>query len=224
MAPSLYASFGRSILSRTRPSKLGTPLSRAISITASDNPYGYRFKLPRYVDPWMEHLDDYCPGGLHPVVIGEVLGSRYKVVHKLGMDSSTVWLARDQQRSHGPGSLVTVNVMSANVHADLERPLEDPSTILQISDLVRKSQDPAAKNIRPVLDHFTHEGPNGLHHCLVSQFMGPCVPALRLRSNYGYRLRSDAARGASKRMADALRFLHSEGIVHGSSSVVLQCC
>lgn len=45
-----------------------------------------------------ECVHDYCPGGLHPVHIGDRLdGDRYKVVHKLGYGAtSTVWLARDR--------------------------------------------------------------------------------------------------------------------------------
>ena len=38
----------------------------------------------------------YCPGGYHPVRIGEVYADRYKVIQKLGFGRySTVWLAQD---------------------------------------------------------------------------------------------------------------------------------
>lgn len=40
----------------------------------------------------------YEPGGYHPIDIGDVLQSRYRVVHKLGWGgSSIVWLCRDDQ-------------------------------------------------------------------------------------------------------------------------------
>lgn len=46
-----------------------------------------------------EDLTRYCPGGYHPVHIGDSFnGGRYKILHKLGFGAfSTVWLARDLQ-------------------------------------------------------------------------------------------------------------------------------
>src|SRR5690349_2939382 len=46
----------------------------------------------------VEKLERYRPGGYHPVTIGEQLGGRYSIVHKLGFGGySTIWLARDQK-------------------------------------------------------------------------------------------------------------------------------
>lgn len=45
-----------------------------------------------------EQEDDtqYCRGGYHPVVLGDVFDRRYRVVRKLGWGHfSTVWLCRD---------------------------------------------------------------------------------------------------------------------------------
>lgn len=44
-----------------------------------------------------EALSRYCPGGYHPVRIGDVFdGGKYRVVRKLGYGVySTVWLACD---------------------------------------------------------------------------------------------------------------------------------
>lgn len=53
-----------------------------------------RFKTITLPCEWVE---DYRPGGYHPVVIGDVFNnSQYKVIRKLGEGSySTVWLAHD---------------------------------------------------------------------------------------------------------------------------------
>lgn len=54
-----------------------------------------RFEPITFLCEWVE---DYRPGGYHPVVLGDVFNNRYKVIRKLGEGSySTVWLARDQK-------------------------------------------------------------------------------------------------------------------------------
>lgn len=64
-----------------------TPLSRALKDE------GQRFKTITLPCEWVE---DYHPGGYHPVVLGDVFNGQYKVLRKLGEGSySTVWLARD---------------------------------------------------------------------------------------------------------------------------------
>lgn len=45
----------------------------------------------------IERLERYCPGGYHPVNVGDRFHSQYHVVDKLGYGSySTTWLARDE--------------------------------------------------------------------------------------------------------------------------------
>ncbi len=46
-----------------------------------------------------EDLRLYCPGGYHPVHLGDLFkNGRYEVLNKLGFGSfSTVWLARDDE-------------------------------------------------------------------------------------------------------------------------------
>ena len=43
-----------------------------------------------------ESIEDYLPGGYHPVHLKDILKAQYKVIRKLGDGgSSTVWLAFD---------------------------------------------------------------------------------------------------------------------------------
>lgn len=43
----------------------------------------------------VECVQDYVPGGLHAIYLGDMVG-RYKILRKLGYGGySTVWLARD---------------------------------------------------------------------------------------------------------------------------------
>lgn len=54
----------------------------------------WRFKTITSLCEWVE---DYRPGGYHPVLLGDMFNDgQYKVIRKLGEGSySTVWLARD---------------------------------------------------------------------------------------------------------------------------------
>ncbi|OQE44139.1 hypothetical protein PENCOP_c002G02781 [Penicillium coprophilum] len=47
-----------------------------------------------------ELVEDYCPGGYHPVALGDVFDDQYKVIRKLGEGSyAAVWLAHDLRNS-----------------------------------------------------------------------------------------------------------------------------
>jgi serine/threonine-protein kinase SRPK3 len=43
-----------------------------------------------------EPPERYCPGGYHPVHLGEIFNDEYQIISKLGYGVySTVWLAKD---------------------------------------------------------------------------------------------------------------------------------
>lgn len=47
-------------------------------------------------DEEQEDPAQYCRGGYHPVIIGDIFDNRFRVVRKLGWGHfSTVWLCRD---------------------------------------------------------------------------------------------------------------------------------
>lgn len=53
----------------------------------------WRFRPLRAPTEWIE---EYRPGGYHPVELGDVFVNKYRVVRKLGYGAySTVWLAHD---------------------------------------------------------------------------------------------------------------------------------
>lgn len=55
-----------------------------------------------------ENLSKYCPGGYHPVSLGDTLNDgRYEIHHKLGWGGfSTVWLANDRECVTTPNSFL----------------------------------------------------------------------------------------------------------------------
>jgi hypothetical protein len=58
----------------------------------SSDPENWRFEDTGAGCEWVE---DYCPGGLHPIALGDTFhDGKYRVIRKLGYGScSTVWLA-----------------------------------------------------------------------------------------------------------------------------------
>ncbi|KZT69697.1 kinase-like protein [Daedalea quercina L-15889] len=161
----------------------------------------------------VEDVEQYRPGGFHPISIGNTFcGRRYKVVHKLGFGgSSTVWLARDQHSS--PGVLVALKAMHASTSTT------DPSEIPEIVvPETLQAAHSASGSFQAVTDHFVVDGPNGTHHFLVSPFAGPSVLAMSDspgRVAGSRRLRGDLARSVARQTAATLHYMHSAGFVHG---------
>jgi len=70
----------------------------------------------------VEKLERYCPGGYHPVTIGEQLGGKYSIVHKLGFGAySTIWLARNQES--GKYVAIKIPVAACDPIMGRERPI-----------------------------------------------------------------------------------------------------
>jgi serine/threonine-protein kinase SRPK3 len=150
----------------------------------------------------VENLEDYQTGGDHPIHLGDRLGNtgRYHVIHKLGYGGfSTVWLCRDGQEE----KYVAVKVLTADVSAD---DLPD----LRLIDLDKSA--PEAEYISIPKEHFSLEGPNGTHQCLVLTLLGPRVsPDIWIEMhNPGPTLRNFC-----QQTAYALKFLHQNGLCHG---------
>ena len=85
----------------------GPDISLDTSRQSPTKPGKTQYKLIEYV----EDLERYCPGGYHPLTIGDALNhGRYQLVDKLGYGGySTIWLARDLHRA----KYVAVKVITA---------------------------------------------------------------------------------------------------------------
>ncbi|KNZ73335.1 Serine/threonine-protein kinase SRPK1, partial [Termitomyces sp. J132] len=163
---------------------------------------------PRELYQWLDDVEDleqYSPGGYHPVHIDDVLNGRYCIVHKLGFGSySTVWLARDQQQNRFVAMKFTIASASA----------ESPETRILHHINASGHQHPGRKFIATLLDDFELEGPNGRHRCLVMEVVGPSVGKVRYETP-GNTLPMSIARKVALQSAQGLAFLHSSGVVHG---------
>ncbi|KAJ9291922.1 hypothetical protein DTO021C3_362 [Paecilomyces variotii] len=151
-----------------------------------------------------ESLEKYKPGGYHPIVIGDILHERYRIVDKLGFGGySTVWLAQDTHL--GRYVAIKVGIADALAHEVkilrvLSAPLPSPSSL-----------HPGRNSISFPLDEFKLHGPNGTHPCYT---MIPARCNLR-EVSFSRLFPIEVTRALSGGLTLALAYTHSRGYVHG---------
>ncbi|KAF7540063.1 hypothetical protein G7054_g1638 [Neopestalotiopsis clavispora] len=161
-----------------------------------------------YVDHYGENIEPlwhYCPGGYHPINIGDHLQSRYRIVDKLGHGSySTIWLARDEQLA----KYVAIKVgVARSDHKEVD-------VLTQLTAYGCQNGHHAEAFILPVLDRFDINGPNGVHPCFVTV---PTRCSLRdsLLARNGFLFQTKTARSLTAQLALAVAHIHELGYVHG---------
>lgn len=153
----------------------------------------------------VEELDNYGPGGYHPVHLGDTFQKKYTVIHKLGFGgAATVWLARDTEFNR----YVALKILCAEISSE--------SHDVEIVEYLKQKDDGGLgrQYISFLLDHFQIDGPNGLHLCLVSKVFGPALSQLTVS---GKQLRGSVARQISRQAVEAVAWLHSHGVCHGGT-------
>ncbi|KAI3528618.1 SRPK2 bound unphosphorylated [Colletotrichum abscissum] len=182
----------------TRKSRIFSTLPYSM-MSASEFDYGYIENV--------ERLNDYRPGGYHPIQIDDRLHKRYRIVHKLGHGTfSTVWLALDE----GTSNYVAVKVGIADADT------REVDILSQLTTGVANRSHAAhkASMIPTVIDRFSLDGPNGTHPCFVT------VPArcnlMDAKEASDPRLFDlDVARSLAAQLAIAISLVHSQGYAHG---------
>ncbi|KAH8788957.1 kinase-like domain-containing protein, partial [Diaporthe sp. PMI_573] len=164
-----------------------------------------------------EPPEDYRPGGLHPIALGDTFqDGRFVIRHKLGFGGqATVWLAQDTRQSQW----VSLKIKQSRIS---EGPLEqDPEVqaLLAMEKHYASSDQRLSRCFTRLLATFRISGPNGTHNCLVTELVGPCVSrVLRACTLFGETLRPDTVLRASRRVLQAVNFAHHAGVVHGDIS------
>ncbi|KAI2707809.1 hypothetical protein CBS147354_9433 [Penicillium roqueforti] len=160
-----------------------------------------------------EWVEDYRPGGYHPVVLGDVFNRQYKVIRKLGEGSySTVWLARDLENSGYVALKILVSEISGS------------TTELRIlRHIIEVVLVEGTRYITRLLGEFEYRGPNGVYKCLVFEPMGPSVNTMveelpqfkPRRREMKIRYPLQMVKSILKQSLQALVFLYENGIAHG---------
>lgn len=170
--------------------------------------------IPSRLDE-IEYVEEYQPGGLHPINIGDTFSKgRYKIIHKLGHGgSSTIWMARDCLQDAPRGRVVTLKALRADISS------KSPDTIPEIViPRLLEAVSSHSNDLQTIQDHFLVEGPNGTHRFLISPFAGPSILAMYDcpgRVSGSRRLREGLARKLAKQTVLAIYQMHRAGIVHG---------
>lgn len=98
----------------------------------------------------------------------------------------------------------------------------DPIEIRSYEHLNKKASGNLSQHyIATMLDSFVHEGPNGSHHCLVSEFLGPSLDRF-MREHEKHHYAKKLAMYNVGNIADmmhqvmeAVSFIHEAGMAHG---------
>ncbi|CAG8040570.1 unnamed protein product [Penicillium salamii] len=153
---------------------------------------------------FVEDMDRYCPGGYHPLKIGDVLADgRYRLVDKLGYGGySTVWLARDiREARYVAVKVITADGSSCSPEANL------------MDFLGKLPSTSGAEIIPPLLDEFWVTGPNGQHKCNVTHPARMSLLAAREDSIF-HLFPPKVAHSIIAQLIRGVAFLHSNNIVH----------
>ena len=130
-------------------------------------------------DSWNEEEDlkDYRRGGYHPVRIGDRFKEeRYRVLSKVGWGHfSTVWLAWD---STAVRPVVVKLQKSATRYSDAAK--DEVEILRQITE----SANASGRFLVLLHDNFVHRGPNGLHHVMAFEVLGPTLLSLIKQTDY----------------------------------------
>lgn len=148
-------------------------------------------------------LNDSCQDTHHPLVHGDILNGRYRVVHKLHQSiAAKIWLCCDiEDRKH------RWKVVKVNSTARSQKVGGDAILFRSGQEILGTGRWEDAPIAWP-LDQFWVEGQQGRHLCTVTALHGPSIATLRGGD-------PEQIRSAFRKAAEGIRYLHDLGICHG---------
>lgn len=158
--------------------------------------------------PLAENLNNYRPGGYHPVHLGDTFNDgRYTVLHKLGYGSyATVWLVKDTVAD----TYASLKILTAASTADSR----------EISVLSRLQGEGLGKEyVMQLIDHFQHKGPNGTHQCVVTELLGPNLNSDTEDVYPNEVFPPSVAKRLIAQITLGVSYLHKRNVVHGGEQL-----
>ncbi|TQN66842.1 Serine/threonine-protein kinase SRPK [Colletotrichum shisoi] len=153
-----------------------------------------------------EGIARYCPGGYHPVRIGDVFNNgKYKIVTPLVPDSSQI--PDLIPRSCRTKRHVALKILTADSFGDGNDTFELEILMRLKACTASPMSPPGAAHVLGLLDQFEHRGPHGTHVCLVVKAMGPDLSRFR-RLFPDLRLPPPLVKSVSRQLLLALAHLH----------------
>ena len=219
-------------------SKLLSPL-RPLALSwrpASSIPHraASRWSVTVGVPAKSEPREWYKPGGYHPVQVGEIYNSSYKVVRQLGWGRyATVWLVQNIRYAYRVPSAGVAKILSVAKRRDNgygamkvlagELATEKALAVWDELEIMKTLRDtnphaPGHFHICHLLDNFTCDGPHGKHICLVLEPMGYSV--LDIYCGFKAEMPLSLVKRISKHVLRGLQYMHDDcGIVHTGISL-----
>ena len=152
-----------------------------------------------------ETFPDYLAERYYPVRIGELLGTRYQIVGKLGFGvTSTVWLARDLAGRRHVSLKIFISSSSLGPCKELaayQRMQQGPKL------------HPGRQAVRTLLDSFSINGPHGEHKCLVHMPLWGSINTF-ITINSQTQLSTPIMATTLMRLLQALDYVHECKIIH----------
>lgn len=162
-----------------------------------------------------EPIEDYREGGYHPVALGDVFNSRFKITAKLGWGMySTVWMGEDQAGVlPGVSPASSTQRVALKVQKSSEDYYQAAVNEIKLLKAVRAAADDSRQKnyVVRLIDAFDVVGPNGTHPCMVFEPLGESLFAVLQQHN---QIPYSAVRRITAQLLRGLQFLHSCNILH----------
>ncbi|PQK08214.1 hypothetical protein BB8028_0001g02920 [Beauveria bassiana] len=192
---------------RRRPSscRRGLQTPRAPPLSEADFKEQYAFKPACNISLYGENLSRYRPGGYHPVSPGDTFkDDRYVATRKLGWgDSSTVWLVKDAFLDRWVALKIFIAELSTS-----RQPVAATKALCRRKD--------TAELVPALYDSFFHEGPSGVHLCLVMELLGPSLWNLMMSFiDMCDRIHQEDVLRLTRQILSGVATFHGAGIARG---------